>query len=94
MTRALRYLGLAALCALWAASAAAQTPSATTTTSAQVGHAASPRTTPEETRPATATFFGDTGLWFVPTAEVLAANTFSGSGYRSETGTTRGITTS
>ena len=35
MTRSLRCLGLAALCALWAASAGAQTPSATTTTSVQ-----------------------------------------------------------
>jgi outer membrane protein OmpA-like peptidoglycan-associated protein len=37
---------------------------------------------PRETRPATTTFLGDTGLWFVPTGEVLPAGTFSVSGYR------------
>jgi outer membrane protein OmpA-like peptidoglycan-associated protein len=35
-----------------------------------------------ETRPATTTFFGDTGLWFVPTAEILPRGLFSVSGYR------------
>src|SRR5512144_2755061 len=34
------------------------------------------------TRPATTTFFGDTGLWFVPTAEILPNGKFSVSGYR------------
>jgi hypothetical protein len=38
--------------------------------------------TAEETRPATTTFFGDTGLWYVPTAEVLANKKWSVSGYR------------
>lgn len=38
--------------------------------------------TPQDTRPATTTFLGDTGLWFVPTGEVLPAGTFSVSGYR------------
>ena len=33
-------------------------------------------------RPATTTFFGDTGLWYVPTAEVLAHGKWSVSGYR------------
>ena len=33
----------------------------------------------ENTRPAGVTFLGDTGLWFVPTAEVLAAGNVSGS---------------
>ena len=32
------------------------------------------------TRPAGVTFLGDTGLWFVPTAEVMAAGDISGSG--------------
>lgn len=36
------------------------------------------------TRPATTTFLGDTGLWFVPTAEVLPAGEFSASVYRTE----------
>ena len=41
-----------------------------------------PRPAAEETRPATTTFFGDTGLWFVPTAEVLRV---TGSGRRAST---------
>jgi outer membrane protein OmpA-like peptidoglycan-associated protein len=36
----------------------------------------------EETRPATTTFRGDTGLWFVPTGEVLPARRWSLSAYR------------
>jgi outer membrane protein OmpA-like peptidoglycan-associated protein len=36
----------------------------------------------EETRPATTTFMGDTGLWFVPTGEVLPARRWSLSAYR------------
>ncbi|MGE0392141.1 MAG: OmpA family protein [Vicinamibacterales bacterium] len=35
-----------------------------------------------ETRPALPTFFGDTGLWFVPTAETLPAKKISASGFR------------
>ncbi|MEN3337250.1 MAG: OmpA-OmpF porin, family, partial [Acidobacteriota bacterium] len=35
-----------------------------------------------ETRPATTTFEGDTGLWFVPTGEVLPAKRWSLSAYR------------
>ncbi|MDP1568893.1 MAG: OmpA family protein [Vicinamibacterales bacterium] len=35
-----------------------------------------------DTRPAGATFLGDTGLWFVPTAEVLPAKKISVSAYR------------
>jgi outer membrane protein OmpA-like peptidoglycan-associated protein len=35
-----------------------------------------------ETRPATTTHLGDTGLWFVPTGEVLAAKKWSMSAYR------------
>ena len=37
----------------------------------------------ENTRPAGVTFLGDTGLWFVPTAEVLAAGTVSASAQHS-----------
>jgi outer membrane protein OmpA-like peptidoglycan-associated protein len=36
----------------------------------------------EETRPATTTFMGDTGLWFVPTGEVLPNRRWSMSAYR------------
>jgi hypothetical protein len=35
-----------------------------------------------ETRPATTTFLGDTGLWFVPIGEVLPAKKWSLSAYR------------
>jgi hypothetical protein len=48
--------------------------------------------TAEETRPATTTFFGDTGLWFVPTAEVLPAGKWSASGYRRGTNFIQGYT--
>ena len=36
----------------------------------------------QATRPATTTFDGDTGLWYVPTAEVLARGAFSASAFR------------
>ena len=36
----------------------------------------------QETRPATTTALGDTGLWFVPTAEVLPAKRWSASAHR------------
>ena len=39
-------------------------------------------TQPAETRPATTTISGDTGLWFVPTGEILAARKWSFSAYR------------
>ncbi|HTH02123.1 MAG TPA: hypothetical protein VL882_17740, partial [Vicinamibacterales bacterium] len=35
-----------------------------------------------ETRPATTTVNGDTGLWFVPTGEILPAKKWSVSAYR------------
>ena len=56
----------------WTMSAAAQTP------------ASAPATPPPpaETRPATTTFLGDTGLWYVPTAEILPARKWSLSAYR------------
>jgi outer membrane protein OmpA-like peptidoglycan-associated protein len=36
----------------------------------------------ETERPATTSIYGDTGLWFVPTGEVLRDRTWSASGYR------------
>ena len=53
---------------------------------------ASTSTTREDTRPATTTFYGDTGLWFVPTAEVLAHGKWSVSGYRRGTNYIQGYT--
>jgi peptidoglycan-associated lipoprotein len=45
-----------------------------------------------ETRPATTTFYGDTGLWFVPTAEVLPDRQVAVSGYRRGTNYIQGYT--
>jgi outer membrane protein OmpA-like peptidoglycan-associated protein len=60
----------------------AQNPSGTQTSSAS---------TTSDVRPATTTFFGDTGLWFVPTAEVLAHGKWSVSGYRRGTNYIQGF---
>ncbi len=49
-------------------------------------------TTPTETRRATTTTLGDTGLWFVPTGEVLPARRWSVSGYRVNFDYTQGFT--
>ena len=78
MTITLRSIGLTA-CVLWASVASAQTSSTTTTPDAQSSAAQS---SDASTRPATTTFYGDTGLWYVPTAEVLAHGKWSVSGYR------------
>ena len=48
-------------------------------------------TSTEPLTPATTTFLGDTGLWFVPTAEVLASGKWSGSGYRRGTNYIQGF---
>src|SRR5579885_2118561 len=78
-----------------AAGARAQTGSSGTSTAQSTPPAQTPSsstTTAEEMRPATTTFFGDTGLWFVPTAEVLAHGKFSVSGYRRGTNYIQGYT--
>jgi hypothetical protein len=77
---------LAAAMVAAAASASAQsgssgTSTAQSTASQQPSSSAASSST-EETRPATTTFFGDTGLWFVPTGEVLPHGKWSVSGYR------------
>src|SRR4029077_13343716 len=74
MMTTLRYLGLAGLCTLVTATANAQT----TPSTAQ----STPRSSDGPTRPAFTTSDGDTGLWYVPTAEVLARGKWSASGYR------------
>ncbi len=51
-----------------------------------------PATTPTDTRPALPTFYGDTGLWFVPTAETLPARRWSFSLYRSNFDRREGLT--
>ena len=74
MMTTLRYLGLAGFCTLVTATANAQT----TPSTAQ----STPRSSDSPTRPAFTTSDGDTGLWYVPTAEVLARGKWSASGYR------------
>lgn len=73
MTISLRMLWLAGLCALGGSTASAQTPS-TTQPASQSADAS--------TRSAFTTSEGDTGLWYVPTAEVLSRGAWSASGYR------------
>jgi peptidoglycan-associated lipoprotein len=72
--RQARLLGAFILASL-AIPASAQTPS-----SAQQAPPATPAAA--ETRPATTTFLGDTGLWYVPTAEILPRKKWSMSAYR------------
>ena len=48
--------------------------------------------TPPDTRPALPTFYGDTGLWFVPTAETLPARRWSFSLYRANFDRRQGLT--
>ena len=86
MTLSVRRLGFTAACALWAAVAGAQS-------TASQNPAAQPILTPHtDTRPATTTFFGDTGLWFVPTGEVLPNGKWSVSVYRRGTNWVEGYT--
>ena len=79
------------------AAASAQTGTTGSTTSQPAGQ--QPATTSQpttsmavETRPGTTTFRGDTGLWFVPTGEVLPARRFSVSLYRANFDYTEGFT--
>src|SRR5262245_53743904 len=85
MTKTLRYMAFTASCVLWAAGAGAQTGSSQTS-------APPPSSSSSETRPATTTFFGDTGLWFVPTGEVLPHGKVSASVYRRGTNWIQGYT--
>ena len=83
MTAVLRSSILAAVFACLSAAASAQTPAASTPT---------PPPPDTETRPATTTFFGDTGIWYVPTGEVLPHGKWSGSVYRRGTNWIQGYT--
>src|SRR3954469_17347130 len=75
-------------------SASAQSGSSGTSAgqSTQGSQTPSSSTATAETRPATTTFFGDTGLWFAPTAEVLPGGKWSVSGYRRGTNFIQGYT--
>ena len=81
-------VGVAMVVALACATvASAQGGSSGQTSSAPSGSAASQsaQTSSDatgDTRPATTTFMGDTGLWFVPIGEVLPARKWSASAYR------------
>jgi outer membrane protein OmpA-like peptidoglycan-associated protein len=70
--------------AIWTAAAWAQ--ASATSSGAQEASAS-----PSDSRPATTTFDGDTGLWFVPTAEVLAHGAWSVSAYRRGTNEVQGF---
>src|SRR2546425_6891957 len=82
MTTSLRCIRLTSVCVLWAAAAGAQTSSSAATPAPQSSTSQSTTSSDTSTRPATTTFFGDTGLWYVPTAETLAHGKWSVSGYR------------
>src|ERR1700754_4876863 len=82
-----RFFATTAACLLFAAAVGAQTPQpSTSATTSQ------PAASEASTRPATPTFFGDTGLWFVPTGEVLGHKKWSVSGYRRGTNWVQGYT--
>jgi len=59
-----------------------QTSSTTSKTTGQTSSTSSMGSTDVQTRPATTTFMGDTGLWNVPTGEVLPRKRWSISAYR------------
>jgi outer membrane protein OmpA-like peptidoglycan-associated protein len=86
MTKSFRTI--AAVAALTLAAAATSTAQTSTTTQTSQP----PAQSSEETRPATTTFYGDTGIWFVPTAEVLPRAKWSVSGYRRGTNYIQGYT--
>ena len=54
--------------------------------------ATAPPAPADATRPATTTFLGDTGLWYVPTAEVLPRKRYSASAYYSNIDREAGFT--
>src|SRR3954465_2552715 len=75
--RVLRTITLTTVFCAAGTSAFAQTPP-----SGQGGQTTPPPSTTVDTRPATTTVNGDTGLWFVPTGEILPAKKWSLSAYR------------
>jgi outer membrane protein OmpA-like peptidoglycan-associated protein len=76
--RFVRILSLTGLLCGAGASAFAQA----TTTGQTTQTPPSSSSTPYETRPATTTVNGDTGLWFVPTGEIVPAKKYAISAYR------------
>jgi outer membrane protein OmpA-like peptidoglycan-associated protein len=86
MTTASRFSRLTAAFILLSTAAVAQPPATPNQTPAPAA------TSDEATRPATTTFFGDTGIWYVPTAEVLGDGKWSASVYRRGTNWIQGYT--
>src|SRR6478609_1559208 len=74
-------VALAGVAVASAQSTSGQTPSAPSGAAASQSTPAK-TSEPGDTRPATTTFMGDTGLWFVPTGEVLPRKKWSSSAYR------------
>src|SRR5437773_385575 len=89
MTKLLRTMSFAALVVMLTIG---QTASANAQTSASPPPGQSQSQSTEDVRPATTTFYGDTGIWFVPTAEILPHGKFSVSGYRRGTNFIQGYT--
>ena len=84
MCRKVAWLALAlAVCAA---------PAAAQSTGSQASQPETPAPATPDTRPATTTFMGDTGLWFVPTGEVLPARKWSISLYRANFDYDQGFT--
>jgi len=75
-----------------AASASAQNGSSGTSTGQSTTATQTSSSSTAETRPATTTFNGDTGLWYVPTAEVLGKGQWSATVYRRGTNWVQGYT--
>lgn len=91
----MRTFSLTALVALLAWPAGAQTPQgATTTTTTQTAITQDEIVLQGDTtpRPALPTFFGDTGLWFVPTAETMPSGRWSFSAFRANFDRRQGLT--
>src|SRR6266550_4510630 len=88
MTTFLRVFGASITVCLCASLAAAQTPP----TQPPPPSSSAPPASDAATRPATPTFFGDTGIWYVPTGEVLGNGKWSGSVYRRGTNWIQGYT--
>jgi outer membrane protein OmpA-like peptidoglycan-associated protein len=89
---------VAACVAVSANVVSAQTPTGQAPTQPGTTAAQAPQTPPDtqsmpvETRRATTTYRGDTGLWFVPTGEVLPSRRWSVSAYRVNADFTEGFT--
>jgi peptidoglycan-associated lipoprotein len=92
MARRVAGICVVVLLALAASARAQNGSSGTSTAQSTTATQTSSSSTADEMRPATTTFFGDTGLWNVPTAEVLGKGKWSTSVYRRGTNWVQGYT--